>query len=235
MKICLNCKKIFEDDIDVCPECGAELKKVKNAKKKADDDTGKKVLVGCGWGCVGCLAIIGILFFILVMIGVISSFSVGNLSSEYKKQNRVSMSSNLMVKNNLMSARSRARQVARVSELNNFSTAEEVVEKAFLTTAGSNFTKTSLTFTNLDVCNGPTFVNSLEQMYCIKNWSNEYCDESNNEPCAFESSQPNLYVDINGLKGPNLLTENKNQVNDIFPFYIYNSAVKPTGVTAEIM
>lgn len=235
MKICLNCKKIFEDDIEFCPDCGEELKKVKNTKKKSSDDTGKKVLKVFGFGCLGCSAIIGIIFFILIVIGIISSFSVGKFSSEYKKENRVSMSSTLMVKNYLMSAESRARRVARHSELHNFPTAEEVVEKAFLSSSYSNFSRSSLPFTNTEVCSGPTFVNTLGQMYCITNWSNENCGLSRDIPCVEDSSRPNLYVDINGLKAPNLLTENQNQINDIFTFYIYDSTVKPSGVAADII
>ena len=139
MKICLNCKKIFEDDVDVCPDCGSALNQVKHKKKKAKAK--KNPLVYVGWGCLGCLSIFGILFFILMLIGLIVS-SNGISHSKYKYHGRVSLSSKLMVQNHLMSAKSRTRRVAMSTNLNNFSTPEELVENAFLPRTDLRFTKT---------------------------------------------------------------------------------------------
>ena len=51
----------------------------------------------------------------------------------------------------------------------------------------------------------------------------------NNAPCAADKSKPNAYIDVNGEKGPNQITESENSPKDQYELMIYNTKVVPFG------
>lgn len=65
-------------------------------------------------------------------------------------------------------------------------------------------------------------------IFCVNGFSNiansNICDLNNKQPCG---DNPNIYIDVNGLKGPNMLTEDMDNPKDQFMATIYNSKVIP--------
>ncbi len=85
-------------------------------------------------------------------------------------------------------------------------------------------------FSNDGVCSGSdVFTTADGMMFCLTNFSTTNCDEENTKPCAGTESSPNIYIDVNGLKGPNKLTTSSAAPRDIYQAQIYAQRVIPFG------
>ena len=55
------------------------------------------------------------------------------------------------------------------------------------------------------------------------------CNSQNTVPCAKDFTKPNLYVDINGDKGPNEITTDAKNPKDQYELMMYDQKVLPLG------
>lgn len=93
-----------------------------------------------------------------------------------------------------------------------------------------------------DVCNGLIFRTNDGVIYCLQNFYSSgsgdpdaSCSENNMVPCV-NSDTANLWIDVNGIKGPNKITESSDMPSDIYPAQIYSRKVVPYGDAAyEVM
>ncbi|MCD7780207.1 MAG: type II secretion system GspH family protein [Candidatus Gastranaerophilales bacterium] len=76
--------------------------------------------------------------------------------------------------------------------------------------------------------------------FCINNWENDdsegqggRCDSYNQNSCSASNDSPNLYIDVNGAKNPNKLTESSDRPRDIYTAAIYSQKVIPVGDAAQ--
>ncbi len=93
-----------------------------------------------------------------------------------------------------------------------------------------------------DDCSGYVFRTNDSMIFCIQNFHSDFssdplsaCDIESNNPCV-EGDIPNLYIDVNGEKGPNKLTVSSDNPSDIYQAQIYATRALPYGEAAyEIM
>ena len=79
MKICLNCKKIFEDDVDICPDCAEKLQSIVVSKKEKNKTV--KIL---GIVVLSCLGLFGILLILYIILFSVLFKSTVIPDSDYK-------------------------------------------------------------------------------------------------------------------------------------------------------
>ena len=96
------------------------------------------------------------------------------------------------------------------------------------------------TFTN-GCDDGKTFTTADGMLFCVTNWEvgdldsqTGKCNTYNTLPCSGDS--PNLWIDVNGSKKPNMPTTNSARPRDIYQASIYAQKVVPYGQpTQEVM
>ncbi|MBQ3642196.1 type II secretion system protein [bacterium] len=59
------------------------------------------------------------------------------------------------------------------------------------------------------------------------------CNTDNTVPCAKNPSIPNVFIDVNGQKGPNKMTLSANHPKDQYQAIMYNTKVLPVGNAAQ--
>lgn len=88
-------------------------------------------------------------------------------------------------------------------------------------------------FTSED-CGGLVFRTNDGYMFCVQNFyssggvPDEPCDANDSMPCV-SSDVANLWIDVNGEKAPNKMTESSNKPSDIYTAQIYSRSVVPYG------
>ena len=96
-------------------------------------------------------------------------------------------------------------------------------------------------FTNTSACSASDVWTTADGMiFCITGFSSansddegSKCDSYNTEPCG---SEPNLWIDVNGVKNPNRVTTSSSRPRDIYQATIYSQKVVPYGdPTQEVM
>ena len=99
------------------------------------------------------------------------------------------------------------------------------------------------TFTT-DDCEGDVFTTADGMMFCVSsNYSSanddddaSACDSYNINPCATSNAAPNLWIDVNGVKKPNVATTSSKRPKDVYQAMIYSQKVVPFGTpTQEVM
>ena len=87
----------------------------------------------------------------------------------------------------------------------------------------------------IEDCSGNVFRTNDGVIYCLTNFSsanssdyNSPCNIDNTSPCT-QTDDANLWIDVNGDKGPNKLTESASKPNDIYKAAIYSRRVLPYG------
>lgn len=96
------------------------------------------------------------------------------------------------------------------------------------------------TFTN-GCSGGSTFTTADGILFCVNNWvagavdsQTAACNTYNTKPCT--NGAANLWIDVNGMKKPNMHTTNATRPRDIYQAHIYAQKVVPYGVpTQEVM
>lgn len=95
-------------------------------------------------------------------------------------------------------------------------------------------------FTSGDCAGGELFTTSDGMIFCIENYTSDgidkegsICDIFNTKPCSVNESVPNLWVDVNGVKGPNKLTTSPKRPKDVYQFQIYSQKVIPFGEATQ--
>ena len=85
-----------------------------------------------------------------------------------------------------------------------------------------------------DDCGGLVFRTNDGAIFCIQNFYSEGgvpgapCDAEDSNPCV-GSDEPNLWIDVNGEKAPNTMTESSSKPSDIYTAQIYSRSVIPYG------
>ena len=231
MRICLNCKKIFEDDVDICPDCAEKLQSIVVSKKEKNKTV--KIL---GIVVLSCLGLFGILLILyIILFSVLFKYTVIP-DSDYKYNDLNGIEAKEIIKEKVRSVdelvtESLEKMLLDDQPVRNYSTSSEVAEKIFLMHPTHTFNIYENGFTNPKICDETAYIDEEGSIYCITNWSNENrsCDFMNKMECSIGFRTPNLYVDINGALEPNKLTKKNKDVNDIFAFGIYNSKVDAKG------
>lgn len=236
MKICEKCKKMFEDYEDYCPDCNTELQYVEVVGEKKNNNA--KIF---GFSCLGCFGCLGIIFLLHI---ILFAFLYNNWlirTSEYKYNDLRGEEAKNVVTEKMKSIDELVTSVLinallEQRAVNQYSTPTEVLENVFLQHPDNLFGRYDAGFTNPEVCNEPAVVDQDGNIYCITNWTieDDRCDLAGQYPCSPRYSTPNLYVDINGATKPNVLTDKKKEMNDIFTFSIYANKVKRKGVANKI-
>ena len=88
---------------------------------------------------------------------------------------------------------------------------------------------------------GTTFTTADGMLFCVNNWQagaadsqTAACNTYNTKPCS--GAGPNLWIDVNGSKKPNMPTTNATRPRDIYQASIYAQKVVPYGQpTQEVM
>ena len=100
------------------------------------------------------------------------------------------------------------------------------------------------TFTSNDCSGGAVFTTADGMMFCVSsNYTSansdedtSACDSYNINPCSSSNATPNLWIDVNGLKKPNVATTSSKRPKDIYQAMIYSQKVVPFGApTQEVM
>ena len=90
---------------------------------------------------------------------------------------------------------------------------------------------------------GAVFTTQDGMIFCITNYKSDNsddqgtaCDSYNTTPCATDTKTPNLWIDVNGLKKPNVATTSSKRPKDIYQAMIYSQKVVPfEKPTQEVM
>lgn len=100
------------------------------------------------------------------------------------------------------------------------------------------------TFSDTGKCSGNAVFTTQDGMiFCITNYTSANsddqgtaCDSYNTTPCATDTKTPNLWIDVNGLKKPNVATTSSKRPKDIYQAMIYSQKVVPfEKPTQEVM
>ena len=98
-------------------------------------------------------------------------------------------------------------------------------------------------FTSSD-CDGAVFTTADGMMFCVASTytsannddDSAACDSYNINPCSSSNATPNLWIDVNGVKKPNVATTSSKRPKDIYQAMIYAQKVVPFGTpTQEVM
>ena len=168
----------------------------------------------------------------IVIIGVIASITIPtaiNNISRYKY--RSALKKSLAVTNNALE-----KHYAQTNlTASDYSSSEQIVNEIFkqqtvVIEGPDEFTS--------DDCKGSVFTTSDGMIFCVENFKSEAliskdgkCNYDNTVPCV-ENEGPNLWVDVNGAKNPNINTVSSVKPQDIYPAQIYSKKVLPYGKPA---
>ena len=190
----------------------------------------------------------------LVIIGVIAAMTIPTLLGNTNAQEfRTALKKAISASNQALTLQ----YALDGTGAGDFSSADELVEGVFakrmtLIGASSGVTDTvqglqKVEFTDTTNCSsGTVFVTQDGLMYCITNFkgadadiqldTTSACDSNDLNPCVNGSTGPNMYIDVNGQKGPNRLTTSSAKPRDIYQAMIYNQKIVPYGqATQEVM
>ena len=121
-----------------------------------------------------------------------------------------------------------------------YSTAKDLVENVFKKRLNT-IEYTGTEGYTVGECDDPetTFATQDGMIFCINNWyvgdtekQTEACNSYNTRPCT-NGNHANLWVDVNGEKGPNRITRSSQQPKDVYQAQIYNQKVVPFGTAAQ--
>ncbi len=113
-----------------------------------------------------------------------------------------------------------------------YSSAQDIVNKVFKRRMNVIDGRTDFTS---EVCSGSIFTTADGIIFCIDNYSavNSHLDDI---PCNFQNTNPcikdfgaNVWIDVNGVRKPNRLSEFIVRPKDIFQAQIYSQKVIPYG------
>ncbi len=87
-------------------------------------------------------------------------------------------------------------------------------------------------------CSGTIFSTQDGMIFCVVSFEGlsaegndgTKCDSYNEHPCG---TAPNLYIDVNGAKGPNIMTTQSSRPRDQYQATIYAQKVVPYGDAAQ--
>lgn len=109
---------------------------------------------------------------------------------------------------------------------NSYKSSNDVVEKLFK--KRMNTLSTDEKFTGNVCAGGSVFITIDGMMFCVDNWeistdpSKGKCNNDDTVPCASDFSMPNIWIDINGKKKPNAVTDNAKKPQDIYQAMSYS-------------
>ena len=106
-----------------------------------------------------------------------------------------------------------------------YSSSQQIVENVFKKRMNVIDGRTDFTST---VCNGSVFTTTDGVIFCVDNYSSANSN-SNTLPCNIQNTTPcivssgaNIWIDVNGVKKPNKLTEIIVRPKDIYQAQIYS-------------
>ncbi len=179
----------------------------------------------------------------LVIIGVIAAMTVPSLMNNTNAQEfRSAFKKAISGANQALTLHYALEGLAA----SDYSSAEDLVSEVFKTRM-SIIESDSDQYT-LDDVDGLDFQGSSDTCwttadgitFCVGNWENDAgenqdgrCDSYNQNSCSTDNDTPNLYIDVNGAKNPNKLTESSDRPRDIYTAAIYSQKVIPVGDAAQ--
>ena len=189
----------------------------------------------------------------LVIIGVIAAMTIPTLLGNTNAQEfRTALKKAISASNQALTLQ----YALDGTGAGDFSTADELVKNVFakrmtLIAASSGVTSSvtglqTVTFTT-GCSGGSVFVTQDGLMYCITNFqkagnddtfdkNTAPCDANDLNPCTSSTTTPNMYIDVNGQKGPNRETTSSAKPRDIYQAMLYNQKIVPYGKpTQEVM
>ncbi len=187
----------------------------------------------------------------LVIIGVIAAMTIPTLLGNTNAQEfRTALKKAISASNQALTLQYALEGVGA----SDFSTADQLVNGVFakrmtliagssgIATTGSGLQ--TVTFTN-GCSGGSVFVTQDGIMYCITNYKTSEgadpqsigtCDAFDTKPCTSDLTQPNVWIDVNGAKGPDKITTSSAKPRDIYQAMLYNQKIVPFGQpTQEVM
>ena len=172
----------------------------------------------------------------IVIIGIIAAITVPTIMNNTKKHEyRTALKKAISVTSNAMS-----RHFAMTGlTATDYTSSEEIVDEIFK--SQTNTMDTDVEFTS-EICSGAVFATTDGMIFCVNNFTSESqdvqtgkCNYLNTIPCV-ESDAANLWIDVNGERKPNKITESSIHPNDIYQAQIYSKSVLPYGLpTIEVM
>lgn len=174
----------------------------------------------------------------LVIIGVIAAMTVPTLMQNTNAQElRSALKKAISATNQALTLH----YALEGTTAQDYTTATAVVDGVFKTRM--NVIEGSTTFTDSSACAGTTFTTADGIIYCVTNYTSANsdsdtaaCDAYNLNPCATQTNAPNLWIDVNGAKKPNIRTTSSKRPKDIYQAMIYAQKVVPFGSpTQEVM
>ena len=113
-----------------------------------------------------------------------------------------------------------------------YSSAQQITESVFKRRMNVIDGRTDFTSS---VCGGSVFTTADGVIFCVDNYSSENsdsetspCNQQNTNPCIINNGA-NVWIDVNGVKKPNRLTELIVRPKDIYQAQIYSQKVIPYG------
>lgn len=177
----------------------------------------------------------------LVIIGVIAAMTIPTLMGNTGKEElRVGLKKAISAASQALTMQYAREGLTAQDYTSTSDLVENLFKKRMVTMEAAS------TFTNDQVCTqGTIFATADGIIYCVsKNFSSNasqdgdatICDSNNEEPCAANASEPNLWIDVNGAKKPNSPTVSAKNPKDIYQAMIYAQKIVPFGVpTQEVM
>ncbi len=175
----------------------------------------------------------------LVIIGVIAAMTVPTLMQNTNAQEyRTAFKKSISALNQALTLNYALDGVGA----NGFSSAKDLVDNVFKKRMSVMDTSTDLQWPTSSngaaSCSGSIFATQDGIIYCVTSFSNgsgaatdaTTCDSLSTNPCGTE---PNIYIDVNGAKKPNILTTSFSSPKDQYQASIYNQKVVPYGDAAQ--
>lgn len=178
----------------------------------------------------------------LVIIGVIAAMTVPTLMNNTNSQEFRSALKKAISALNQAVTMHYALEGELVSE---YASASDVVSNIFATRLNvinsGDATTNNWLGSGTGACAGTVFITADGIAYCIQNYTGNQnnnreaaCDNFGQNPCS--TSNPNVLIDVNGLKKPNKLTTASTQPKDIYQALLYSQRVVPYGdATQQVM
>ncbi len=173
----------------------------------------------------------------IVVIGVVAALTIPLIiNNTNRHEYRSALKKAISTANNALEKHFALKGVSAAE----YSTAESLVEEVFK--KNTNLLDVDQSdFTN-EVCQGPVFVTEDGIIFCVQNYSSQnsdeelsVCNQQNTIPCI-QADAANLWIDVNGRRNPNKVTENSKRPQDIYQAQIYSKKVIPYGApTLEVM
>ena len=173
----------------------------------------------------------------IVIIGIIAAVTLPTIMNNTKKHEyRSALKKAIAVASNAL-----ARHYAMTGlTATDYTSSEDIVTEIFK--KQTNTMDTDVEFTS-EICSGAVFATTDGMIFCVNNFKSESqdlqsgkCNYSNTIPCVETDDTANLWIDVNGERKPNKITEASIHPNDIYQAQIYSKSVLPFGrPTIEVM